>query len=304
MNLEELRAFLAVAHAGSFLKASKQSGAVRSTLTRRIESMERRLGVRLIHSDEQGVSLTDHGRKLRDEGPRVLAAAEAAEAAVLDASPRSLGTLHGVLPEGSHSLASANLISAFRNRFPDLAIVVQTNTNPVAALANNGDFAIHWGEVPRGAWFKKLLCRVPFRLLASHSYIEQRGQPRTLEDLDSHDLLLSKVRGLESGRLPLLRGGSHGIQPQVSSHDFQTLANLACLGKGIAWMPALLMPADEWPRQSIVDVLPEIIGAEVPFWLVTPKANSDHPVILEMAEQTRRYVEGQIFQWRPPTCSQ
>lgn len=64
MNLEDLRLFALVARAGSFAAAARQSSIPKATLSRRIGTLERDLGVRLLHRSTRRLSLSEGGELL------------------------------------------------------------------------------------------------------------------------------------------------------------------------------------------------------------------------------------------------
>ena len=71
-DLDELRALIAVVAAGSTKTAAHELGVPRSTLRRRLESLEQRVGAPLLWSDATGTHPTPSARLLLDEGPALL----------------------------------------------------------------------------------------------------------------------------------------------------------------------------------------------------------------------------------------
>ena len=71
-DLDELRAFLAVVAAGSFQGAADELSVPRSTLRRRLESLEQRVGVPLLWTDTAGAHPTPAARLLLDDGAALL----------------------------------------------------------------------------------------------------------------------------------------------------------------------------------------------------------------------------------------
>ena len=64
MELEQLRAFVAVAETGSFTRAAERLYTSHSSISRAVSSLERELGVTLIERDNRVFGLTRAGQTL------------------------------------------------------------------------------------------------------------------------------------------------------------------------------------------------------------------------------------------------
>ena len=82
MDLDDLRAFLAVLDAGSVSGAAAALGVPRSTLRRRLEELESRVGTPLWSRDQHGATPTAAGELLARQGRALLQAHEALLASV------------------------------------------------------------------------------------------------------------------------------------------------------------------------------------------------------------------------------
>src|SRR5262245_5182072 len=100
MDLEELRAFLAVADTGSFLTASKSLRLSRATLRRRIDQLEARAGVLLVDRSRAGAGLTEAGTILAGRGRLMIQEASALIDSVRELGSEPSGVLRILLPVG------------------------------------------------------------------------------------------------------------------------------------------------------------------------------------------------------------
>ena len=72
LSLRQLRAYAAVARAGSFTAAARELRVSQSALSRTVAEIERRVRVRLLERDTRRVALTAHGAELLRTAERVL----------------------------------------------------------------------------------------------------------------------------------------------------------------------------------------------------------------------------------------
>src|SRR5882757_7749362 len=92
-NINDLRAFVAVARQRSFTRAAAQLGVSQSALSHTIRGLEQRLGLRLLTRTTRSVSPTEAGdRLLRNVGPR-FEEIEAELGALAELRQRPAGTI-------------------------------------------------------------------------------------------------------------------------------------------------------------------------------------------------------------------
>lgn len=129
MEFRQIRYFVAVAEAGSFLGAASELHISQPALSKAVRALEDSLQVRLLERGARRVTLTTYGRRFYDYGKAVLA--ELAHASAELQTMRSL-------PGGSITIGSlrtvANMIlprvtTAFIRRFPEVRLRIVENYN-------------------------------------------------------------------------------------------------------------------------------------------------------------------------------
>lgn len=125
MNLNHLRAFVAVAESLSFSRAAERLHVSQPALSNQIKLLEEDLDARLFERDRRSVSLTAAGKDILDDAGRLLSAAEDLKQRVRRLSSGSLGTLR----IGFVASATADIVPrmavAFRRSFPDVSLELQ-----------------------------------------------------------------------------------------------------------------------------------------------------------------------------------
>ena len=78
----EMRAFVAVVDAGSFVKAAQALQTSKTAVSRLVGELEMRLGVRLLHRTTRKLSLTEEGEVFHERCTELLSGVSAAEAEI------------------------------------------------------------------------------------------------------------------------------------------------------------------------------------------------------------------------------
>lgn len=237
LETRELKYFLAVAEELHFGRAAERLGMAQPPLSRAIQQLERRLGVRLLERDRRGVCLTGAGEVLLDEGRAALDAITAAARRTRRAggtdrpgSPRNRLVL-AVKAAASHELLQ-KLLDAYAAE-PDAAEieVLPSGTCEQEEMLRDGraDVALMHTPYNSVAGFdsEELLTEGQIAILPA-------GHP-----LAAHQTLsLADISDIPD--LPLARWPRHGTYPPGPGpeiHDQTQLAQLIALGRTMAVFP-------------------------------------------------------------------
>ena len=291
MDLEELRAFLAVVEVGSFLAAEQRLGTPRATLRRRVDSLESRAGVALLNRTRDGVTTTDAGAVLMARGRLMVQEATALVASVREIGREPSGVLRVLLPPGLPPHALAPIFGAMRQTYPKLAVRVRLSNDPVAGLLDDVDVAVHFGtRSPAGPWTSHEIARVSERMLAHRDYLAERGTPTSLDDLRRHELFVWEPPGDEAPRLPLLAGGSFPVEPSLVTTDIHMIRQFVLTGLGVGFLPDAMLPDPGVAPDALTPVLPEIVGRERGVRVVIPTALAQVPKVKAVLERVRVFT--------------
>lgn len=279
MDLEELRAFLAVAETGSYLAAATSIGMSRSTLRRKVDALEARVGLPLLEGTHRGIVLTDAGSALALEGRRMAQEMGAVLEAIRESAAGPEGTLRIVLPIGLPPHLLVPLHASLRVVFPKLRIHCRFSEDPVRERLEDVDVAAHFGErSPGTVWISHVLLTLREWLVASREYVERLGAPRSIDELARHDLLVWQGSGRDPRILPLRDGGFVEIAPRLVATDIHLVRQCAIAGQGIAYVVDGELP-DPGGAAPLVPILPDRVGRPQTLRLSVPRALADVPKI-------------------------
>lgn len=295
MNLEELRAFLAVVDTGSFFTAARLLKVSRATLRRRIDELEVRAGVPLLERTRLGATATQAGALLAAQGRQLVLETGALLASIREIGAAPAGLLRLMLPVGLPPHLLTPLFALVTARYPRLAFRVRFSNDPVGVLLDEVDLAVHFGSrSPPGPWVSRELLRTRVWLLASKDYLARRGAPRSLEELAGHDLFAWELPGEDGQLWPHQRGGTFPVTCKLLTPEIHFLRQCVINGLGMALVPDLLLPDPGLAPDALVPVLPELIGREVVVRLVVPTALSEIPKIKAVLELLQPFLDAQV----------
>lgn len=270
MDIEHLKQFVGMVDVGSIQGAARQLGVSRSVLRRGLDELEAEIGAPLLHRDPSGVRLTVAGAATLERARGLLDAARALLEDARAAEGEAWGTVRVIEPVGMPLAVQASAILAARSALPNQRVVVRHVEDPLADLSQPFELMLHEGRAPdRNAWFSRVITRVKLSLLASRTYLERRGTPRSAAELVGHDALGWIRPGHPAGEWPLLGGGMVRVTPWFSSSDPQLLITLTKRGGGLLLAPRALF-ALEPDADELQPVLEGEVGAELVFRATTP----------------------------------
>ncbi|MEO3849505.1 LysR family transcriptional regulator [Streptomyces sp. B8F3] len=234
LETRELRYFVAVAEELHFGRAAVRLGIAQPPLSRAIQQLERRLGVRLLERDRRGVALTAAGEMLLHEGRAALDATAAAA--------RRTRRAGGAEGHGGtrHRLVLAVKAAASHELLHDLldAYAAEPGAAEVEVLPSG---TCEQGEMLRDGRADVALMHAPFNSLAGFDTEEltREGQIAILPA--AHPLAARTALTLadiaDVPGLPLARWSSDAPGPGPEIHDQTQLAQLIALGRTVAVFP-------------------------------------------------------------------
>ena len=262
MNWDDLRYFLAVAREGQMLGAARRLGVSQALLSRHLASLEEAVGTRLLDRSTRGCSLTDAGAELLRSAERVEAEVLSGTAGLNEANAVS-GTLRIGAPDGFGSAYLAPRLGRLRQSFPDLRLQLVPVARTLSLSEREADVAIMVGRPAKGRLRVRKLTGYSLGLFASRGYVERAGNPGSLTELTSHDLVgyvedLIYSADLNYAR-DVLREWRSDLEVSTAVGQFEAVA----AGGGIGVLHDFMAVADA----RLVRVLPEI-AIHREYWLV------------------------------------
>lgn len=262
MDWDKLRIFHAVAQAGSFTHAANSLNLSQSAISRQVSSLEHDLGVPLFHRHARGLVMTEQGETLFQTAHDVLLKLDAVKAQLTDSTERPEGKLRVTTTVGLGTGWLTSRVHEFLELYPDVQLELILENEELDLATRQADCAIRFRQPHQSDLIQRRLFTVHFHIYASPTYVEQHGQPASIDDLDRHRILtfgenlppyLAEMNWLESaGRPP----GQPRV-PVFSVNNLIALRKVCESGAGIAVLPDYIVEE----RHQLVQLIQD---AEVP----------------------------------------
>lgn len=264
-NLNDLRAFVAVAQARSFTRAAAQLGMSRSALSHAMTALEARLGVRLLTRTTRSVATTEAGTRLLATLRPMFEQMEAELATLRSQRDKPAGSVR--ITATDHAIVTAlwPRLRELLRRYPDIQVELSVDYGLADIVSQHFDAGVRVGDVVDkdmiavriGADFRMAVVGAP-------AYFAARPPPVKPHDLTGHDcinLRLPTLGGLyawdfeRNGKSAAVR-----VRGQTVFNNTFLMRQAALDGQGLAYLPldivqgdidaGRLAPAlrDWWPR--------------------------------------------------------
>jgi LysR family transcriptional regulator for bpeEF and oprC len=188
-DLNDTLIFAKVVEQGSFTAAAKALGLPKTTVSRKVQELEERLGAQLLNRTTRKLGLTEAGAVYHDHSARIARELEEAESAVgqLQGGPR--GWLRVTAPYSIGVLWIAPLLSEFHQRYPEVRIDLNLSNEKLDLISGETDVALRIGALPDSNLVARRLASFRTQVYASPEYLARHGEPLHPDDLQHHRTL-------------------------------------------------------------------------------------------------------------------
>ncbi|WP_453978096.1 LysR family transcriptional regulator [Brevundimonas sp. Marseille-Q4549] len=239
-DLEALAIFAKVAETQSFSGAADQLALSKATVSKAVARLEQQLQTTLLHRTSRRFALTDAGRSLAARAGLMLAEAEGAVSEALDMSvtPRGLVRLAAPMSFGMAYVAPA--LPQFLATHPDVSIDLHLSDEVIDLVGGGFDCALRIAALADSSLTARKLRPVNRLLVASPSYLAQRGRPTHPDDLNRHACLCyAYMPTPDVWRFSNAAGEEVAVRPRgpLRANNSDALTASLCAGLGLFPQP-------------------------------------------------------------------
>ncbi len=269
LDWDKLRIFYAVAQTQNITRAGEELGLSQSAVSRHITMLEERLKQPLFHRRARGIILTEQGEILFRTATEMFQKLAATEQSLRDFGDRPRGRLRITLPVAMGTFWLVPMIKDFHEEYPEIQLEIVADDRELDISMREADLAIRFYPTKQTDLIQKPLLTFAHSVYASQEYLQERGVPSTLADLQHHTLI-----GYTQGTtLPfedvhwladLAARKNISLQPAFSINSLHGMQRAVKNGIGIAALPDYMVAN----AKRIINILPDIEGPKTHVYFV------------------------------------
>ena len=286
-KIHAMKVFVTVAEMESFTRAAESLGLPKGSLSRQVQALEDKLGVRLLHRTTRRVQLTQDGLVYYERCRDVLTTLDEMDA-LFQTEPATLsGRLRVDMPVAMATDIVIPALPQFLQNYPGLELELSSSDRQVDVIREGFDCVMRVGQLQDSGLMSRTLGQLHIANCASPDYLMRFGMPLRLEDLAQHAMVhYSQQLGSAPVGFEYYDGQrSHFIQTggALTVNSTQAYRHACLAGLGIIQAPrhgvqSLL------ENQQLVEVLPSFRARPMPLSLLWPHRRN-------LAQRVRVFME-------------
>lgn len=262
MKLDDLNLFRLVVEHGNYTATSRKTGIPVATITRRIQSLEDDLNLRLLNRNARRLSLTETGERFYKACSPLLRDLTQVSQDVSDDCRGASGKVRICAPSNTARYIMMPILNQFMQAYPDIQLDLSITTNTEELDTAEWDVLFCVGPQKDSNLIVRKINQINYLLVASPQYLANAPQLTTAHDLHQHALLKAH---------PLMKWQLHNQMNEhvviddsarLNTNEFHIVREACCNHLGISLLPDLIVKNDLVQGQ-LVQVLPE--------WQVEPR---------------------------------
>lgn len=261
LDWNDLRTVLAVARTGSLNGAARELVLQHSTVFRRIEDAEARIGARLFDRARSGWRANLQGEAVAAAAAEMEAAALAAERAISGADARVEGTIRLATSEMLAGYLLPPLLQRFLAAHPGVEIEADVSNRAVDLTRREADLALRATARPPESMVGRQVAELRYAVYAARALLPRRdGQP----ELATLPWVGFDERIAYTGIAQWFARALPGVRPRLKADSLPAMLKAAAAGLGAVVLP--MFAAAQEPR--LLRITPPIEGQAMGLWLL------------------------------------
>ena len=222
-----------------------------------VQSLEDRLGARLLNRTTRKVSLTEVGKAYYDRAVQILADLEQADdiAGALQSTPRGMLRVY----TATHIVQFVSpVVAEYLGAYPEVKVDLSIGERTIDLIDEGFDIAIRLTPPPDSSLIVRSLATWRHVLCCSPDYFERHGRPQQLSELTDRNCIRHALYPYDEWRFVDRKGtpASVRVSGNLISNSGETLRRAALQGVGVCLAAGFLI-ADDLESGRLIRLLPE-----------------------------------------------
>lgn len=260
LRTEEIEAYLLVVELGSVSGAARRMSLSKSVVSKRINDLERSLGVTLLQRSTRRVQATESGQHFYDQARAAMTQLTHAAESISETSQQLCGELRILAPMSFGTLWLSPLIAEFASAYPRLHVVIDLDDRVVDIGHERADVAIRITRLGDSALIARRLAVSRRVVCCSPAYAARAGLPASIGDIARHACL--SYSNSPPGQVwafqdttPQATRRAITARGTFTANNGEVLRDAALAGHGLAALPLFIVAAD-LAAGRLIHVLP------------------------------------------------
>lgn len=269
-----MQTFVRIVEAGSLSGAATQLNTTQPTVSRRLQALERTLGLRLLQRSTRAMRLTEDGERCFERAKALLENWEAFEAELRGVGEEPRGSLRVLAPHAFGQEQFVGPLAGFLHAHPAVNVEWLLRDDVHDMIGEGVDCALQVGEVRDPAVVAVRLADVPRIVVASPALLQGIAAPPHAQALSGLPWLALRTYYRNEVELTHATTGEvaqFAIRPRLSSDNLYVCRHAAIAGVGAAIVSAWMV-TDDLAAGRLVRLAPDWQAPSLPLYLTYPYA--------------------------------
>ena len=231
-RLRAMEVFVRIVESGSLAGAADSLGVSAPSVVRTLARLERSLRVRLLNRTTRRSSLTDEGREYYERCRRVLAEAEAADAALRSRRAEPRGRLRLTAPVTYGRMRVAPVVTAFLAKHPGVEVELLLLDRVVDLVEEGVDAAIRIAQLPESSLVAVQVGETRRVVCAAPAYVRRTGTPKAPGDLAGHRCIVFTGLAANNEWIFVGKPAQVSVRPTLRTNQFDVAIAAVLEGLG------------------------------------------------------------------------
>ncbi len=239
MKTEDISLFHRIVETGSLVDAADLLNLPKSTVSRRLQTLEDDLKVKLFHRQSRSMTLTASGSHFYDKTLSILGDLEQTMVELTDTEAEIGGHLRILIFPVPQLQDIVTGIFEFMDHNPDLTVELIVSTEPQDMIRNKIDLAFMVEDAfnENEMVAREMLSEV-LHFVASPEYLAKEGTPVLPEELDKHNSILFRYpNGRIFNEVPFGNDRTIAVKGNLCLNSIELCLQATLTGRGIAFLP-------------------------------------------------------------------